>query len=503
MIKHIPRLLWIIFLLGLALRLLYFPQNVYFGNDQARDAYYSYEVMAGDLKVVGPGAAFGKYLHHGVLYYYLMGPVYYLAQGSPFAPALVINFLSALGIFIVFFIARDLFDKKTGLVAALLYAISFEQTQYALFFGHPGMALLFVLLYYWGLTRLIFKNDSRGIILTSLCAGVATQFHIAMAILIAFIPIFLLVFRSKITKITRKDLILAILSLGISVSTFAVAELKFGHFKYFLASIGEPGTSSFGLYINNFIYAVNRYFTDNLFALNNRPILGALLVLAVFAFLWKQEKHRSSSLFLLIWFLVGCVAYLIGTSKTYYYGIGGSVSLLIATAVLLNAVWGKNKKIAIILLLIIFGSNLYQIRVSNPNGPLDSVMAPPGLLLSDELRAIDYIYTEAGEEEFSIHAITIPYNVKSTWDYLFNWYGMAKYGFVPVWGGEDALGSEGTLQVVRARSDLPQKQFLIVEPLAGLDQKLVDNFFTEEGYFTHLVSEKEFGKIKVQIREKY
>lgn len=503
MIKQIPLLLWIIFILGLTLRLLYFPHNVYFGNDQARDAYYSYEIIAGDLKVVGPGTTFGKYLHHGVLYYYLMGPIYYLAQGSPFVPALIINLINALGIFVIFLIAKDLFSKKVALMAAFLYAISFEQTQYALFFSHPAMATIFVLFYYWGLTRLIFKNDSRGLILAAFCAGVATQFHVSMGILIVFIPIFLIIFRSKITKLAKRDLMLALLALGSTMSSFAVAELKFGHLKYFLISITEPGASSFGFYINNYFFAVNRYLTDNLFAFNINQIIGTFLVLGIFGLVIKQKKHRATGIFLTIWFLVGCIAYIIGASTTYYFGIGGSISLLLTIAVLLVILWENNQKITIILLIIILGSNISQIIATNLSGPIDSIMAPPGLLLSDELRVIDYIYTNAEEEEFSVHALTIPYNVKSTWDYLFNWYGARKYGFVPVWGGEDALGSEGTLQVVRARSTLPQKQFLIVEPTVGLDHKIVENFFTEEGYFTHLVSEKEFGKLKVQVREKY
>lgn len=194
---------------------------------------------------------------------------------------------------------------------------------------------------------------------------------------------------------------------------------------------------------------------------------------------------------------------MVGSATTYYFGIGGSVSLLIAVAGIINFIWNKNLALAVTILVIIIGSNLYQIFTINSKGPIGAVMAPPGLLLSDEQRAIDYIYSQAGNEEFSIHALTIPYNVKTTWDYLFNWYGKAKYGFVPVWGGEDALGSEGTLKVVNARSTLPKMQFLIIEPLIGINNNVVDEFFREESYFTHLKSEKKFGVITVQTREKY
>lgn len=495
------RWLLIIFVLAVGLRLLYFPENVYFASDQARDAYYSYEIMRGDLRVVGPGATFGKYLHHGVLYYYIMGPVYYLFQGNPYIPALIINLLSAVGVFVVFLIGKNLFNSKTALIAAFLYAVSFEQSQYALFFSHPGMALIFVLLYYLGLTSLIFKGNSKGMILSAFCAGVATQFHVSLVVLVFLLPIFVMVFRFRIARLTIRDIFLALGALAVSLSSFWAEEIKFGHLRLFLKSLGEAEGSGMRLNMGNLVMATDRYLTDNLLGLSHEPIWGAVLIAVIFGYLVKKKRARG--VFLLMWFAAGSVIYGLGSSTTYYYGIGGSVSLLIGAAVAVGLVWERRRAVALAALVVIIPSNMWKIVTLNKGGPSGAIMAPAGLLLSDELGAIDYIYAQAAEDEFSVHALTIPYNVKTTWDYLFNWYGMKKYGFVPVWGGEDALGSEGTLRVINARSTLPTKQFLIVEPLAGLPDKIVEDFFREEDYFTHLKSEKEFGEITVQIREKY
>jgi len=493
------KLLVAIFVLGLGLRLVYFPQSVYFGNDQARDAYYSYEVIRGDLKIVGPGSSYSSNIHHGVLYYYLMGPIYYLAHGSPFVPALVVSLFSTLGIFVVFFVARDLFDSEVGLIAAVLYAISFEQTQYAMFFSHPGMALIFVLLYYLGLTRLIFKGDSRGLILAAMCAGVATQFHFSLVILILFLPLYIVLFRPEKRTIKFRDVILALGALALSMSTFAVAEIKFGHLRVFASSLGEGGGGGLGVHIGNFVYAVNRNVSDNLIGMAWKPVFGFFVAVAIFGLLVWKGKERKAGLFLVMWFLTGCVFYILGDATTYYLGIGGSVSLLIAAA---WVIWKQRRSVVMVLLAVVVASNLYRVFTVNSGGPIDSVMAPVGLMLTDEVAAIDYIYSQGGED-FSVHGLTIPYNVKTTWDYLFNWYGKRRYGFVPVWGGQDALGSEGTMKVVSARSELPVRQFLIIEPLVGLPDKVVDDFMIEEGYFTHLKSEKKFGEITVQVREKY
>lgn len=497
------KILLLIFFLGFVLRIIYFPENVYFGSDQARDAFYSYEIISGDFKVVGPGTTLSPHLHHGVLYYYFMGPVYFLAQGNPYIPALIINLLSALGVFVVFLIGRNIFTPRVGLIAAFMYAVSFEQSQYAIFFSHPGLALIFVLLYYLGLTLLIFKGKSYGLIISAVCAGIATQLHFSLVILIIFLPIFLLIFRTRVMHLKLKDIVLAFVALVITMSTFIVAEIKYKQVLSFVSSLGDSGSSAFSLNINNFIFAVNRYVFDNLIIAPWNTIFGLFLVIFIFGFLMKQEKERVAGVFLLIWFLIGCIAYIVGSATTYYFGIGGSVSLLIAVAVIINTIWGRNMVFALVLLFVVFGSNIYQIITINQKGPIGAVMAPPGLLLSDQQRVIDYIYSQAGNEEFSIHGLTIPYNVKTTWDYLFNWYGMQKYGFVPVWGGADALGSEGTLKVVNARSTLPTKQFLIIEPMIGIQSKVVEDFYREESYFTHLKSEKKFGAITVQTREKY
>ncbi|MBI4035448.1 hypothetical protein HY383_00720, partial [Candidatus Daviesbacteria bacterium] len=66
--KNIP--LIAIFVLAIFLRLLYFPQNTYFGFDQARDAFAVQGILNGDLKIVGPPTA-NQIFHHGVLYYYI------------------------------------------------------------------------------------------------------------------------------------------------------------------------------------------------------------------------------------------------------------------------------------------------------------------------------------------------------------------------------------------------------------------------------------------------
>lgn len=495
-------ILFIIFCVAAIVRFIYFPENVYFASDQARDAYYSLQVAQGNFKVVGPGTTLSQYLHHGVLYYYIMGPAYYLAQGNPYVPAFLVSMFNLLGVILIFFIAKILFRREIGLLAALLYAVSFEQTQYALFFSHPAPAVITVLLYYLGLSLLLFKQTAKGLPLAIVAGILSMQFHFSLVILIIFLPIFLLLFKNNIPKLKLTDYLLSTAGILLFSSTFILAEIKYKQIISFLMSLGTGEGSPFSLNISNFIFAVNRYVNDN-FIISPYRLLGLLFVMTMFILLFRQRNENQKGKFLLIWFLIGCIAYIIGPGTTYYFGMGGSVSLLIVGSYLIYQLSRKYFLISTFLVLAIIGSNTYQIIKHNSYGPSGEIMAPTGMLMKDELQAIDYIYQDAGKRQFSIHALTIPYNVKTTWDFLFNWYGKKQYGFVPVWGGEDALGSEGTLQVIRTRSTLPEKQYLIIEPLSGLNSSIVDDFLREESYFTHLESEKHFGKITVQIRTKY
>ena len=115
----------LIFLLAVILRFLYYPQNTYFGFDQARDAFAVREILNGNLKIVGPPTATGIF-HHGVLYYYIFAPFYLFSGGDPVAVSLFLRALNAAGIFLLFLIVNPMFGAVAAYLAMFLFAVSFE-----------------------------------------------------------------------------------------------------------------------------------------------------------------------------------------------------------------------------------------------------------------------------------------------------------------------------------------------------------------------------------------
>lgn len=504
LVKRKPIILTLfgIFIIAVTLRFLYFQKNTYFAYDQARDAYAAKEVMMGDLKIIGPPATF-KGVFHGPLYYYLTGPIYFLSKGSPEVLSAFVRIFNALGVFLVFLIARNIFNKRIAIVSAFLYAISFEQSQYALFLGHPSLAVISVLVFYWGLSLLLFQKNSKGLPLIFVGLGLSIQFHFSSIYLILPLLLLLIIQRRRLPRLDLKIIIISLMGFIGTILTFIIAEIKF-NFRTIraLGAFFEGSAGSGSINLKNLIFISTRYFNDNVIANKGLIPVAALLILMIYLKLFLDEKTKDKAIFLLIWFVAGLTLYLLDFtgSPTYYYSIGASISLIVITAVLIDSAFNKSRLIGYLLILIIYISNISLIAKINPTGTLPEVNAQEKMLVSDEKKVIDYIYQHAEGKPFAVNALSIPYKINTTWSYLFEWYGQRKYGYLPVWGGDAAEGFYGNLTVVTARSQLPEKWYLIIEPTRGLSSELIEEFMNEEDYFSSTREEKRFGDFTIQVR---
>ena len=489
-----------IFLLGIALRFLYFPDNVYFAYDQARDSYTALEILKGDLKLIGPPSFASDKLFPGPLIFYIYAPIYWLFDKNPEAISAFLRFFNSLGILLTFALGTIIFNKRVGILAALLFAFSYEPSQYALFISHQPQAVITVLLFYLGLSWFIFKSNPKGLILAALGWGLSIQFHYGYILLGIPLLSTILIFRKTLPKPQLKFLLLAVISLIFTLSTFIITEAKY----HFFSSYIQNSSSSFHLYPKETLFIINRFLHD-IFIANYRltPFIAAVTIIIYTLIMIFKKALRQKLLFLTIWFLGGLTPYLISGVPSYYYSAAASVSLLIAIAYLISQLLPKYQLLSLALLLIIIANNLNQIMTINKTGVNSDMVIQPGMLISDQKKVLDYIYSQASGQPFSINTLTIPLNVNTTWSYLFQWYGKGQYGYIPNFGGEAAEGYLGNFQVIKARSNLPTLQFLIIEPTLGIREAYRDNFFREESYFTKVTEEKKFGYLTVQKRQKY
>lgn len=506
--KKIGLILAAIFASAIVLRLLYFPQNIYFGFDQARDLYATAEIVKGNPKLVGPPTTF-EGLNHGVLYYYLYAPFYLIGGGDPAYIAAMLRVLNAAGVFLIFLLSTIIFNKYVGLISAFLFAISFEQTQFALYFNHPPFAVISILIMFLGLGILIFRQKSYGLIIALLGMGLSIQFEFLLTYLIVPFLAILFIFREFVPKIDIKTLIFSFGVFLLSLSTFILAEVKFS-FRSLTAIyqlIGDQEKSLTRI-IRMYLFEMGQIIKFNLTGDTEfKIIIGVVLIILLLTLLRSSVKKQT--IFLSIWFFSVVIIYIIsggGDISTeviqYHPNVGISLSLIIFTSYLLYNLGKKSYLVSLVIISFISFSNFSLIEKNNPYGSIPEINAQSFMLLSDETKILDFIYKESHGDQFAVKAITMPFYVNTTWSYLFEWYGKKKYGYLPVWNGKNALGFPGNLKVEDAQDKAPSKRFLIIEPVRGIPTYLIDDYLREESYFSDIDKEVEIGKFKVQVRHK-
>ena len=222
------------FVIALVLRWWYLPQKaISFAYDQARDAFTVLELIHGHIKILGPPVSGVPGLFHGVLYYYVIAPAYFFGHGNPTVVAYFLSFVSSIGIFIVYFLTKLLTKNKIpALIASLIFAFSFEASQYANLMTNASMGVWFVPVVYIGLylwvthTEKLKSNLSKyAPVITGFALGLSIQSEIALTYHIFPVILWLVIFRKKITK---RDLVLFLVSLFVAVSSMVLAEIKFG-----------------------------------------------------------------------------------------------------------------------------------------------------------------------------------------------------------------------------------------------------------------------------------
>src|SRR3989344_3602287 len=496
--------LFLIFLLALSLRWLFLPKAaITFGYDQARDAYIAGEIINGDLKILGPSVSGVPGLYHGVLYYYLIAPAYLFGHGNPVYAAYLMSFLNALGVFITYGLVYILTNKKDpALISALIFAFSFEATQYANWLSNPSMAVWFVPLIYIGLYLWITKKQKWGAVLTGLGLGMSVQSNVSLAYHLA--PVFLWLFICK-KRIKIKEVICFFITLFIAVSPMLLVEIKFGlkgiRGLFYLFTSHDVTTSQkalgdfFVIYLNQ----LGKIFAYTLFPLN--LVFGGLIGLAILILVlnkWiKGRDLLSWEPFLSSYILAHIIALPFGGSSTPHITAGMVVGVSAFIGIFLWESFRNKTKILIYILSFIFIANSVKIVQENLHGQTNFAIQKD-LILSKELEVVDYTYFDANGKSFSFNNLTSPLFVNTLWSYLYNWYGKGKYGYVPSYTGRDQIGQPGD-NLVRGTGDT-NVHFYIIEPLDGIPRQYLGLGNGEENTTSDLVVQKEFGNILVQKR---
>lgn len=499
-------LLVAIFILALIFRFYAFRESAYFGYDQARDAYEAQDIYQNkNFKVIGPPSTGNLGIYHGPLYWYLNGPVYMAFNGDPYGVSAFYRVANALGVFLIFAIGSLMINGRVGLVAAFLYAISYEETQYSLYVGNPSLAVFFIPLIYLGAVLLAknTKHKNWPLVLMFGGAAAATQVNLMYAYSFAVVVALILILRKNLSRLTKKNWLLGIGTGALLLSTYVLAEIKydFREIKTVFRLLGEgfgvmsPGQSKYLLFWEKFI----TMFRDNFFGLfSNNTVIAFLAVGVSIWVLYKAIKNVYFRI-LAVWIFSWIFLMMVGGHTGYYTNAGIGVGIIIGLAAMICSIKGVVGKIVLAVVLIFcFLVNGEKVKFQSPKSLIAAMITQTGMKLSDEYKIIDDMYTEAKGKGFTVRLTGIPYKIQTVWAYLFNQYALPKYGYLPFWENGNALGFPGELPV--PKSGTTCLRFLVREPTRGLPGFLIEGDEKEENVFSKIVSKKDIGDFLIESR---
>lgn len=437
-------LLLFLFIAAFLLRIYRLSDNLFFGPEQGRDLLVVRDIVLNhNMTLIGPSTDIPG-IFHGPIFTYLATIPFIISNGDPVFTLQFFILLHSLGVFIIYFLGRELWNERVGLVSAAIYVVSYGAIVSSRWLSHPPLSIFLASLFFLFLIKFL-KGKRFYLLFASAAFGLLGQAEFVNYLFFGvLVLIIVFLYRKEFFRQRLSFLLLAFLVLCIfSVGNYVLFDLRnnFLISKNILLSVSGGGkfptslTDSAVLAIsglfNNFVFYVSPFF----------PFIGVILL---FSCIYVLVSTRKSSVFfpvLLLWLVVTpIILILLRHVVLHHYFVGSVVALILLTAILIDFFWEKRFAFGVFLLgLILFINLLAWIKNVPDNNNMFFQVPQPHLHYSYQREAIDSIYADAKGAPFSIQAYTIPYWLQEGWEYLFWQYGRQKYGYEPVKQGAKKL----------------------------------------------------------------
>jgi 4-amino-4-deoxy-L-arabinose transferase-like glycosyltransferase len=452
-----------------------------FYYDQGRDGLVIWNfIHEGKFFLIGPVTGI-EGIYRGPFYYYLITPFYLLGNGNPVFVSIWLSFISVIGIYVLYLLTKKIFDKETGLLAIFIYGLSYSSVTFSRWLSNPNPLPTFSILVAYFLL-MIYKGKEKYWLLVGLFAGLSLQFETVSATFsLPAIIVFVLWQRSKIKK--WKYLLFALLIFVITLLPQIIFNIRHDNilvqaFEKFLITEKSFRISFWQVFLLRLQFYYDS-FTSRL--LYDQFILNKIfmIILSLLVFVYRKDFFKDEIKILLIWIFTPLVLLLFyqgnyGTVEDHY--LSGLWWVFILFVSFLFRRFGKRLvgKVVLILFLSFFiSSNYQQFKDYYHHGT--------GIVLINQLTAIDWIYQDAKGEDFNVD-VYVPPVIPYAYDYLFKWYGQEKYGKEP-----SAKNIKLLYTLDEADYPHPERR---------------ENWLTRQNEIGKVIYEADFGDIKVQKRER-
>lgn len=428
--KHSIVFLFFAVLLSFFFRFYLIPSNLFFGPEQGRDflvirdivVYHKMTLIGSKTDVDG--------IFHGPIFYYLATIPFILSHGDPVVISAFFIFIQSLTVVILYKLGQEMFGKRIGILAAILFIFSYGAIVYARWLSNPPLSMplgcLFVL-FFWR----FFKGNSKYLLLVGLTYGLLGQSEFINYFFYGIFTLLLIVIYRKKFLATSKLILLGFLCIAIVTSTFNFVLFDVRHEWLISKSILSLilGKSGFYLsYVDAFKKTLETFLqTWTYFIYPHNFVVGIILLGVSLVMFVKEYKHKDQAIVLYLWLFVPLITLLIlkhdALEHLFLMSAGAYILLL---ACMVNICIQKQSIVGYGLLILLVVSNMLFWKQSiGTNRFVTFQAAQPDLYYQDEQNVIQRIYKLVNNQPFEIQAYTIPYWSQQAWEYLF-WYDSQK-----------------------------------------------------------------------------
>lgn len=413
--------LFLLLFLAFFLRVFHLNTDLLFHRDQGLHSLAIYQIWhEHHLSLLGhPSDVDG--LYHAPIYYWLMTPAYLLTDGDPAAASIFQITLEILTLPFFFIAIKRLFNRRTALYTLILYIFSYGLISYSRWLVNvtPILPFTHLLLYLLSFPK---PYSNLQLFLSSLIIGLITQLNAAIGIFL--FP--LILYLSLPLKILRQPLV--IIGFLLPATPLLLFDLRHQFvithaILNFLHSPDAGLTNPLSILINN---------TSILFQQINQLafypltfISGLLFILGLIQAFKLPRRHLIYTylfipFFFLAFFKRGAIGFFL-------------IALLpLCLALIGHAISSFPQSISLSLLTAaIFLNLLYLPLIYRPTNALIPIGDSNLITLQDRKNTIDWVYSKANHQPFSLWYYTLPYYQEEVWDYLFLTYALPKYGYLP------------------------------------------------------------------------
>jgi 4-amino-4-deoxy-L-arabinose transferase-like glycosyltransferase len=225
---------------------------------------------------------------------------------------------SILTVPVLYRISREIFDRLTGLVSALIFSFAPTVVWYSTVFDERSLMLFLSVLGMWALVRSLKTGNSRFLVLFGLITGVGTFAYRALAIYAVALPLFLVLLNRRsgfsVQDVSKRLVIGTILSWGSFLIAFGSIFLLFSTTSSFNWMVSNFGFSGQAESAGSFIGAQTSIsFKDRIFYVAVREWLYLLVPALVFTVVILFRKLSNRLNLALGITMIGVAAFLVAT----------------------------------------------------------------------------------------------------------------------------------------------------------------------------------------------